>query len=556
MQELEDIANTETGNVLSTNDLLRQLMNQIGNIESSNKNLESKMDSNNKELKAEIKAGSINIENKIKDNKEIIVKQREEMTKIAKEMNEIREGMSVIDNNQMIMHKEINSMKMDLEQNLIKNDIKFEEIKDNYKEIKEKVESIELKNDDKIEFMELNIQEVIMRSNKVDKKINGIEEGIVHQIKLINDTNEEIKLIGNKQKCSDDILKDLQICTEQLQLNNLEQNSKLNEIKEEKGEMYRQNFITPIFATNRDELPKFYGDETSNPMVFLKNVNEIVKDMTENMKILIVKKCMLGNAQAWFDLCCGNVENFSMFKDKFIDQYWGNEQQQKIRQNLNFGKYKTGYYYNKEMYAIKKISILKYLIPKLEEADIVTNLARHYDQDIIQAVAIQGINDITSLLKLLRRMDVTEISKERGNYNRNYIENFDRKRDDRTQGERGNYNRNYRENFDRKRDDRYQGEKRFENRNYPETYNRNNVKRPRFEQNKYKEVNQVQIKTGDFNKGEYTKRVNDRENQDLNQYKLLNLREDEQERENKRKEQYKKRYEDKVNDRISDDQDF
>jgi hypothetical protein len=172
-----------------------------------------------------------------------------------------------------------------------------------------------------------------------------------------------------------------------------------------------------------ENIQKFDGAINGNPMLFLTNLKNIVKNVLgETRKLQIARQALKYEASQWFDACVSHVDNFEEFTGVFMEKYWGPLPQQNIRRDLEFGRYRPGLRLTREMYVIQKYARIKYLDPAMLEQDVVRQLARHFEPCIEQAVALQGIMCINELMGLVRRMDYVEPS-EYGNNTQNPQQN-------------------------------------------------------------------------------------------------------------------------------------
>ncbi|KAK9744054.1 hypothetical protein QE152_g8114 [Popillia japonica] len=115
-----------------------------------------------------------------------------------------------------------------------------------------------------------------------------------------------------------------------------------------------------------------------------------------------------------------DIDTFDEFEREFTNQYWGQTQQMRARQDLTFGSYRVGGYESRENYIIKKYSTVRHLTPKMIEEDIVTQLIRHFDKEVVHAVALRGVKTIKDLIELMKKLDDVDIKENRNTNKRNY----------------------------------------------------------------------------------------------------------------------------------------
>lgn len=224
--------------------------------------------------------------------------------------------------------------------------------------------------------------------------------------------------------------------------NIVEVKGKINELEKNINIKWNQN-ITPIHAAlpgSIESLPKFYGNNSINPITYIKNLKSIIENYpTESRKLQVVRASLKDSAQTWWDMISEDVQTFDDFETEFIKQYWGQTQQMRVRQDLLFGKYRVGGYESRESYIIKKYSIIRHLTPVISESDIVAQLTRHFDNDIVHAVALRGVDNIKQFLELVKKLDNIDMG-ERFRNNNNQSHNNQRT----YEPVRSNYQQNYR----------------------------------------------------------------------------------------------------------------
>lgn len=193
-------------------------------------------------------------------------------------------------------------------------------------------------------------------------------------------------------------------------MDNIEQgvNKRLDIISEKINLTCNSSFLNqsaPI-TMSPESLPKFNGSNSVNPINFLRNLKSCVEYMpTESRKLQIVRASLRESALIWWDMVSDDVQTFAEFEQRFRNQYWGQTQQMRVRQDLLFGQYRVGGYESREMYIIKKYAVIKHLTPPIAEIDVVMQLTRHFDYDVVHAVALRGVETIEQLIDLVKKLD-------------------------------------------------------------------------------------------------------------------------------------------------------
>ena len=154
-------------------------------------------------------------------------------------------------------------------------------------------------------------------------------------------------------------------------------------------------------------MPKFSGHKLESLMRFLKDFEHYISaiDISTNDFNYIIYACLEGIAREWWELVSQNDENINPFGEKFIKKYWNENVCFQISSELQFGKYIPYSIRSRAEYAIKTINNAKDLIPPPSEAEIVTKLSRHYNDDIRTAMIIRNLKTYDNLIELLDAFD-------------------------------------------------------------------------------------------------------------------------------------------------------
>ncbi|KAK9716763.1 hypothetical protein QE152_g24568 [Popillia japonica] len=221
---------------------------------------------------------------------------------------------------------------------------------------------------------------------KVDKKLDGGRINISIRVENIEDgVNHRLEDLASRLNVS------------------MELNHRLEDLASRLNVSMEQSILpsynNPIF---KESLPKFYSNNVVNAMTYLSNIKKVLANVnsehrkfelfikkvlanvnSEHRKFELLRASLKESALNWWDMISEDVATFEEFEREFINQYWGQTQQMRARQDLMFGSYRVGGYESRENYIIKKYSIVRHLTPKMVEEDIVTQLARHFDKESI-----------------------------------------------------------------------------------------------------------------------------------------------------------------------------
>uniref|UniRef100_A0A6P7FA91 GATA zinc finger domain-containing protein 14-like n=1 Tax=Diabrotica virgifera virgifera TaxID=50390 RepID=A0A6P7FA91_DIAVI len=193
--------------------------------------------------------------------------------------------------------------------------------------------------------------------------------------------------------------------------------------------------------------PRVYINSLKHKLRSVNNINDI-KDY--------IRMTLSDNAATWFASIENDLDNLQTFENKFLNYYWGELEQARFREVLYFGKYNRNLSLNMVDYALKLITVAKYLEPPLREDETVLNVSRHFDADVVQTVTVQNIQTVDSFINFIQRVQrgyiTSNNSKNRQSYNNNrYGSNSQNLNNNNntsyeTQGNRENFNNNTNDN--------------------------------------------------------------------------------------------------------------
>lgn len=321
------------------------------------------------------------------------------------------------------------------------------------KNLREQIEQTNNNLNKKIDMIAEKLEAQIMNkvNTEIDSKVNQIQIGVDNSIKQI-----EGKIIDVNAQYS----RNFEVLNEKIDIEN-------EKIKEQVSKINREKTIQ--YVCNRVQQGEvnilFYGDRKIHPKVFIKNLREYIESLPEGVNIKAnIRNSLKGDAEIWYSIVEDKYESFEEFAALFLTNYWGENHQSKIRENLFNGRYLENIGFSREKYILKKYSYVRHLEPRMPDSEIVKYFSRHFSENIRDVILIQGIDTIEKMLQYLRRIDdvknqgrkqENEEDKQRG---KEEIQNVKREM------ERNNYiknryeqNRNY--TYNKRYDDRY-------NRNY------------------------------------------------------------------------------------------
>lgn len=300
--------------------------------------------------------------------------------------------------------------------------------KNNNEEWEEKMEEIE------------NLKKQLKKIEDQNKKY--IEE-VKHKIEEKEEKHqEEIKKLENKweEKYNAKIeeMENRYLDT----FRNLENNKQQN-IENQRGEVYRgttTDITKPLFFGNRKDM---------HPIDFLNRLAEYfsIKQILNNEERLIIAgDCLKAAASNWFTTIRFQIGNYEDFRHIFKDEYWSRDIQMQIwSQCLNIRQIQPETNYREHFsYWATKLRHLE--VPKLIEAEIVSNIASHYPGYLRAILLSLPECTIVNAMKILgteeHRRSVTKENNNygnRSNQNRENNNNHFRPREEQPRRE-GNWN--------------------------------------------------------------------------------------------------------------------
>ena len=154
-----------------------------------------------------------------------------------------------------------------------------------------------------------------------------------------------------------------------------------------------------INETPHNELKYNGGDRY--PMEFLKELSELQEQHYPSDNIKWIGRHLEADAEIWWRVILSQVSNFEEFKEAFIQKYWGQEKQNTIRDNLEFGRYNWRGGLNPVQYMERLLLESRQLTPAITDRQLIKKLARHFGREFEVAVVTRGVNAIQTFESLI-----------------------------------------------------------------------------------------------------------------------------------------------------------
>ena len=219
--------------------------------------------------------------------------------------------------------------------------------------------------------------------DEIARKVNNLQEAQTDTMEKINSVSIE------KGKRLDEITTNLTTVRE----NQQRVQRRLEEME-----------MRPAVATNGLNMIKevTFDGEDCYPMEFLKELREIQSIYYPNDNTRWIGKHLTGEANIWWRINRDQISTFKEFEEGFTEKYWGPLQQEKVRDQLEYGRYNHQGSLNMLQYMERQVLLCRQLIPVMSDRHLITKLARHYNREIQIAVVTRGITTINSFECLLK----------------------------------------------------------------------------------------------------------------------------------------------------------
>jgi DNA repair exonuclease SbcCD ATPase subunit len=282
-----------------------------------------------------------------------------------------------------------------------------EEIKSSKEEWKEEVKKTEQRFEKIVKQNNENYKSEINKSTKnLSDNLNRINQEVRKEIKEVKTMTTENKEENRR------IIKQQENMEEQIRKLAEEKGRRIDEVKETQEQLQRKvselesrpstsNHTTVALSQDIIKDVKYNGRE-AYPMEFLQELKEIKEQFYPNRGIKWISRHLEGEAMIWWRIVQQQINTYEQFEEAFIRKYWNQQVQEGIRDNLEFGSYKSHGGLSMIQYFERKILQCRQLIPPITEQHLIRKLARHYGKEIEVAIITRGINNVEQFEHLLR----------------------------------------------------------------------------------------------------------------------------------------------------------
>lgn len=261
------------------------------------------------------------------------------------------------------------------------------------------------------------------------KEINGSLEKTERRIDSINKNNVEIRNsvmeirseININQENNNKKLNEINTKINNTDQNNERLKEKITSLAEEKGRRIEE--INNKFSTVTDQINRriesvetrpysrpvndnqkelTYNGDDPFPIEFLKELDELKELYYHTENINWISKHLTGEAAIWWRIVKQTVKTYAEFKCAFTAKFWGENEQQMVRDRLEYAKFKPNGTMTAIQYIERQVLQCRQLVPAMSEQHIIKKLARHFNKEIELAILTRGICDINAFENLVR----------------------------------------------------------------------------------------------------------------------------------------------------------
>ena len=159
----------------------------------------------------------------------------------------------------------------------------------------------------------------------------------------------------------------------------------------------------PAVAVNGTSINKdaTFDGEDNFPIEFLKDLRELQETYYSEDSTRWIGRHLTGEAAIWWRIVREQIKTFKEFEEAFMGIYWSATQQERVRDQLEYGRFNPNGSLNMIQYMERCISKSRQLIPILSDKHMITKLTRHYYRELQIAVVTRGVTTINSFETLL-----------------------------------------------------------------------------------------------------------------------------------------------------------
>lgn len=165
-------------------------------------------------------------------------------------------------------------------------------------------------------------------------------------------------------------------------------------------------------------IPTFDADKRDRPKRYIKELKKYIELAdSENDLYQVINEGMKNSANDWWYAVQDSVHTFREFEIKFLNRYWNNEIQKKLKTQLAMGKFNREGKLTRVEYAIRMSNHARDL--NIPENDAVSAIGEHFDKETANAIWGWKIKTLDDLIEFLERVDTRKFNSTIKNDNEN-----------------------------------------------------------------------------------------------------------------------------------------
>nr|CAH7729530.1 unnamed protein product [Callosobruchus chinensis] len=148
-----------------------------------------------------------------------------------------------------------------------------------------------------------------------------------------------------------------------------------------------------------------------HPMAFLRRIEKIFQEagVPEQRKIGLAITCLRGSATDWASIKEKSFTSYGIFREMFINRFWGVDKQRDLFLHLNYGKFESG---SRAEYFLNLVNQASFLSESIPEEKLIKMLAKHFSPDIQRGMMILGLNEFDAVDDYLHNLDESYTEEE------------------------------------------------------------------------------------------------------------------------------------------------
>lgn len=163
---------------------------------------------------------------------------------------------------------------------------------------------------------------------------------------------------------------------------------------------------SPAPQPSKLNVPQFKGITTDRPMRFLQELRRYRQALGPRYAFkIIIEQSLTSIAKEWWSLVENMVEDWDEFERHFLRRFWNEDVQYDVREKLVFGIFDASLQQKHPQYAITQIGIARELQPPMSDKQIIASLARHFSEEVRNAIIMRDMRNVQDLLDFLDRLD-------------------------------------------------------------------------------------------------------------------------------------------------------